>query len=130
MKHIIEFSTMPLGTNNLYAHRGRHRFLTSKAKDNKHALAMEARSQYRGAPMEGPLSVKIDLWWPTRANHDVDNIKVLLDALTGILWLDDGQIVELGTRKGYEKGKARVILTVEPGLPLEERAIEERLQLR
>lgn len=101
---------MPLTTNSLYAHTGRMRFMTQKGKDNKEAIAWEARSQYRGAPLEGSVGLKIDLCWADRRNHDIDNIKVLLDALTGILWLDDGQITNLQVTKRFEKGKAGVTL--------------------
>lgn len=76
-------------------------------------MAWEARYQYRGAPLEGPLELFIALWWPTKRNHDVDNVKGLLDALTGILWHDDGQIESLHIRKGYDKATPRVELTVQ-----------------
>src|SRR3989304_2350109 len=104
------FSTMPLTTNSLYAHVGRNRFMTKKGKDNKETLAWEARSQYRGKPLEGNVGIKVDLCWPDRRNHDIDNIKVLLDSMTGILWLDDGQITNLQITKRFEKGNASVTL--------------------
>lgn len=115
----LVFKTMPLGTNNLYFNRGRFRVLTPKARARKEETALEARAQYHKEPMEGPLSVKIELYWPTRANHDIDNIKMLLDALTGILWVDDGQITELHVTKQYDKGNGRVLLSFGPGPQLQ-----------
>ena len=106
----LTFKTMPLTTNSLYAHSGRVRFMTIKGKENKEAIAWEARSQYRGQPLGGSVGLKIDLCWPDRRNHDIDNIKVLIDALTGICWLDDGQITSLQITKRFEKGNARVTL--------------------
>lgn len=106
--------TLPLSTNNLYAHVGRHRFLTQTAKANKEAMAWEVLSQYRGGPLEGPLELSIALWWPTKRNHDVDNVKGLIDSLTGILWLDDGQIESLHVRKGHDKANPRVELLLSP----------------
>ena len=50
---------------------------------------------YRGEPLKGPLEVKIVLWWPDRRKHHVDNFKAILDALTSIVWQDDGQIESL-----------------------------------
>ena len=50
------------------------------------------------------------LYWPDRREHDVDNIKDLLDALIGILRKDDGQIEDLLIRKYYEKKEPRVEL--------------------
>ena len=32
----INFSTLPLSTNQLYAHQGKHRYKTQKAKDTAH----------------------------------------------------------------------------------------------
>lgn len=105
--------TMPLTTNSLYAHRGVRRFLTQKGKENKEAMSWEVRSQYRGMPLEGPVRVSVALYWPTLRNHDVDNIKSLLDACTGLLWNDDGQIVELRITKHYDKGNGRVEMSVD-----------------
>lgn len=78
----------------------------------KDAIGSEARSQYRGDPLQGPLAVTVDLYWPDRRKHDVDNIKVLLDALSGIAWEDDGQIVDLRTRKHVDKERPRVEIEV------------------
>ncbi len=108
---------MPLSTNQLYAHRGVHRFSTTKAKENKKAMAWEARNQYRGMPLEGDIRLSVRLFWGTRRNHDIDNIKGLLDALTGIIWKDDGQITELCISKGYDKEHPRVELLISTTAP-------------
>lgn len=104
---------MPLTTNSLYAHVGKRRFMTSKGRTNKEEMGWEARTQYRGRPLEGALNAQISLWWPDKRNHDVDNIKSLLDAMTGILWNDDGQIQELSIKKGVDTQNSRVEIVVE-----------------
>jgi Holliday junction resolvase RusA-like endonuclease len=68
--------------------------------------------RHRGAPLTGPLAVTIDLYWPDRRKHDADNIKVLLDALTGIVWEDDGQISDLHIVKWFDKAEPRVKMKV------------------
>lgn len=103
---------MPPSTNSIYKPFGGRFHLDVKARDAKEAMAWEARSQYKGLPLEDGLEVLVDLTWPTRRNHDVDNIKSLLDCLKGILWVDDGQIVDLRITKRYEKGVQGVTLTV------------------
>lgn len=108
----IRLSTLPPSTNHLYAQRGSARFLKPEVRAAKEAIGWEARSQYRGKPLEGPLKVEIDLYWPDRRKHDVDNIKALLDALTGIVWLDDWQIEDLHTRKFYDKAAPRVEMAI------------------
>jgi Holliday junction resolvase RusA-like endonuclease len=47
-----------------------------------------------------------------RRRDDVDNIKALLDALSGILWLDDGQIADLCISKRYDPDRPRVELSL------------------
>lgn len=109
----LRFTTLPLSTNALYRAVNGRSILSAKGRANKEAIGWEARSQYRGEPLKGPLAVTVDLYWPTRRNHDLDNIKALLDACSGILWLDDGQIVDLHTKKGFDKANPRLVMTVE-----------------
>lgn len=104
--------TLPLTTNSLYAHTGSRRFLTQRGRDNKEGMAWEARQQYRGRPLEGPLRAEIALYWPDMRRHDVDNIKGLLDALTGIIWEDDSQIQTLTISKAWDKETPRVEVVV------------------
>lgn len=85
-----------------------------RAKRAKEAIGWEARQQHRGRPLEGALAVEIELWWPDRRNRDIDNVKALLDALTGILWLDDGQITDLHLMKGVDRNHPRVEMKVWP----------------
>lgn len=110
----LHISTLPPSTNHLYAQRGSSRFLKPEVRAAKDAIGWEARSQYQGEPLTGPLAVTVALYWPDRRKHDVDNIKALLDACTGILWDDDGQIEDLHTTKAYDKENPRVVMTVEP----------------
>lgn len=100
---------LPLSTNRLY--RGR-RFLTPEGKANKEALAWEARVNWRGNPLSGPVALDIALYWPDGRRHDVDNIKGLLDAFTGILYEDDSQIEELRVRKAIDRANPRVEIEV------------------
>lgn len=80
------------------------------------------------APLEGALRVSVNAWmrvpaswskrkqadalafrlWPT-AKPDADNLVKTLDALNGIVWRDDAQIVEMTVRKVYAGTPALVI---------------------
>ena len=102
---------MPPTTNSLYKGFGARRYVDSGPRQKKEDMAWEARAQYRGKPLVGDLRVSVVLRWGTRRNHDVDNIKSLLDAMTGILWEDDGQIVDLRVTKKHEKGNEGLTLT-------------------
>ena len=103
---------MPPSTNHLYGGRGSKVFMLPGVRIAKEAIAWEARSQFHGKPLEGHLAVEVDLFWPDRRNHDVDNIKSLLDALTGIVWNDDGQIQDLHTKKAVDRTNPRVEMRV------------------
>lgn len=74
------------------------RTLDHEAKIVSYALAAKAR------PMSGPLEVEIWFWMESRRRVDVDNLaKCVLDALNGILWDDDDQVVDLVLHKRYSK---------------------------
>lgn len=94
-------------------------FLKPEVRAAKEAIGWEARAQYHGEPITKPLKVEIALYWPDHRKHDVDNIKGLLDALTGIVWQDDGQIVELRTRKcvGQDQPRVEMVITPVPRSP-------------
>jgi Holliday junction resolvase RusA-like endonuclease len=106
----VTLQTLPLSTNNLYANGRKGRFLTTAGRTNKEDMGWEARSQYHGEPLSGPLRLTVALYWPDKRNRDIDNIKGLLDSLTGILWEDDGLIEDLHIRKFRDKARPRVEL--------------------
>lgn len=109
----LTLRTLPLTTNSLYAHTGTRRFMTKRGKENKEAMAWEARSQYRGRPLDGPICLKMAVWHADRRRHDLDNLcKALLDSLTGILWLDDNQIQTLILSKFYDKVRPRLEIEI------------------
>lgn len=66
-------------------------------------LALQAawrRARGREAPL-GRLPLELRLWFQvSRVSADVSNrVKALEDALTGIAWVDDCQVVEVSARK-------------------------------
>jgi crossover junction endodeoxyribonuclease RusA len=64
-------------------------------------------------PTSSPVAPSIWLYRPRRTG-DADNaLKALLDALNGILWLDDSQVVELHLYRLDDKNNPRVELRVE-----------------
>lgn len=89
----LRFSTLPLSTNALYRAVGGRSILSAKGRAYKEEIAWEARRQYRGKPMTGELCVEVQIFWPDRRRHDIDNgLKALFDSLTGIIYEDDSQI--------------------------------------
>lgn len=80
-------------------------------------------------PWEGPVRLVLDCrfarpkeWWPGRQHTgapDLDNLaKQVLDALNGVAWKDDRQVVEQLLRKGYGDPE-RTKVTLELHRPVE-----------
>lgn len=92
-----------------------------KVKQFKSILRSLAANQYSRPPLIGPLSVSLTFYRPVQSSisktererrlsneskpvvkPDTDNyIKSTLDALNGILWHDDSQIVKIEAEKRY-----------------------------
>jgi Holliday junction resolvase RusA-like endonuclease len=91
-------------------------------------VAWQAKAAMKGnPPLEGPLSVVIGAWLPMPKSFtkpvkqaaieggvfprgDVDNFaKSVMDALNGILWLDDNQVTQLTATKRYSSAPALTV---------------------
>ncbi len=110
----LTFLTLPLSTNQLYRVFNNRSILSERGRTNKEAVAWEARAQYRGEPLTGPLKVEATIYWPDRRQHDWDNNKGFFDALNGIVYEDDGQIKDGRVIVEYDKENPRVELRCWP----------------
>lgn len=64
-------------------------------------------------PKPGEVSVRVDIYRPAKRG-DLDNcLKVLLDSLSGVVWVDDSQIYEIVARRFEGKQKPRAELRIE-----------------
>ncbi len=90
----LRFKTLPISTNALYRSFNGRSILSAKGRTNKEAIGWEARSQYRGKPLAGPLAIEVTFSWPDRRRHDWDNTKAFFDSLNGIVYEDDNQIAD------------------------------------
>lgn len=64
-------------------------------------------------PLRGPVRVEVSVYRPQRRG-DLDNtLKVILDALKGIAYGDDAQIVALSARRNDDAANPRAVVTVE-----------------
>ena len=78
-------------------------------RDRQGYRALEQRVR----PQAGPLVVSIWAYRPRRVG-DLDNTaKAVLDALKGVAWADDSQIVELHLHRRDDKARPRVEIEVE-----------------
>lgn len=79
-------------------------------KNAAHAIAKDAGLE----KLEGPVAVSIT-WYRKRRSGDLDNrIKVVLDVLRGLAYVDDKQVVELHAWRYDDKADPRVEVEVLP----------------
>lgn len=53
--------------------------------------------------------MSVTFYFATKRKRHLDNQnKLILDALTGIMWADDSQIAELCLRRAYETARPRI----------------------
>lgn len=98
---------------NRYWRSFRNRVVVSdEARAYKARVAAECRVQLGTLatfqePFHGPVAVVVHVYRP-RKRGDLDNtLKVLLDALKGIAFVDDDQVVDLHAIRGDSKGNPR-----------------------
>ena len=108
---------LPPATNNLYTNGRGHgkRVLTTEArlwKQHAGLAACAAACEQGWSITTGPVEVGVHL--VLKHDRDVDNLKALLDALSGVLYRDDRQIVRLvATKAKAAKGEEpRAVVTV------------------
>jgi crossover junction endodeoxyribonuclease RusA len=89
------------------------RYMTARGKSIKEQYQWEAKSQHKGRPLEREIEIDIELYFKDKRKKDIDNFgKILLDALTGIVWKDDSQIYRMTVEKFIDKDNPRIILEV------------------
>ena len=87
--------------------------MPKRSQEFKNELAKLVKAQYQGEPLKKELSVKLNFYKPinptAKRYGDIDNLaKAVMDALNGILWADDSQIVELHGYKHKGAGKIKI----------------------
>lgn len=107
----------PISANNYWRSiiaKGRVMVLVSKeAKQYKNAIALIAGSVVK-TPIVGPVSATYRVYRPQKSGDLSNRIKVLEDALEGVCYENDSQIVEMHAFRYYDKSNPRVELILTP----------------
>jgi len=104
----------PVSTNHAYKVTCRGKFgtiyMAADARAIKEDWQYQAKRQWRRKnPITDDVSVTVRFYHKDRRKHDIDNyFKLLFDALSGIVWEDDVQIIELIAQKYIDKENPRV----------------------
>jgi Holliday junction resolvase len=85
----------PPSVNGLYAPVAKGRLVLSEAgRVFKAQAGWLARDAYRDVPMACDVALRVNVYRPRRRGDLSNLLKVVEDAFTGIVYVDDGQIVE------------------------------------
>lgn len=96
--------------NHSYSQRQGRRYLDPAAKNAKEVISWAAKMACKHEPIETDVEVIITLVFGNKQRRDLDNyVKLILDSLTGICFLDDSQITDLTVMKRFQKNPAVMI---------------------
>lgn len=110
----------PPTVNGMYRRRGARTFLADAHRDFR-AAAMAYGAAQRDAmgarPLTGAVTLAVDAFRPAKRG-DIDNVlKALLDALQGVAYENDAQVVEILIRRWDDASAPRVVVNVCPADP-------------
>jgi crossover junction endodeoxyribonuclease RusA len=102
---------LPPSANRYWRRAGKHLYISQEARAYKRDAAITARLA-SVKPLDGNLAVSLRIYRQRKAG-DLDNkIKVCLDALNGIAYHDDNQIVEIHAYRYDDKANPRVEIDI------------------
>lgn len=82
------------------------------------AYCAAVRTLYRGRPHQRPVAVTMR-WFRAAKRGDLDNrLKILLDALQGVAYANDQQVVELHAYRAEDPKRPRVEVEVRAAFPV------------
>ena len=86
-------------------------YTPEKTKAGEERVAWTYRSLAKGVPSDPEIAYRVEMHFfnGTRQRRDVDNmVKLILDGLNGVAWVDDNQVTQIEARKSYvTKAEAR-----------------------
>lgn len=92
--------------------RGRA-YTPERTRDAETAFAWHVLAE-RVTPTNLPVSVRLAFYTRTRRRVDLDNlVKLATDSVTGLVWLDDSQIVRLEASKAHDPANPRTVIRVD-----------------
>lgn len=101
----------PTSNHRLMAIRGR--LVKSPAAREYAARVRWIALSQKATPLDGEVSVAVSAFRPRRSG-DLDNVlKIALDAVKGVAWHDDSQVVELHAYRFEDKADPRLVVVIE-----------------
>ncbi len=119
-RHVLTFTiALPVSLNNAYPTAKNGRRFLSKAgkafKDETSVIVWLAESDADWKAGDGPLGIRLMMWFPNKRRADIDNrIKLALDSVAGALGVDDSRFDELHVYRAGVSDEARCEVSVWP----------------
>lgn len=109
----ITLLTKPIPVNQKYFVVKGRMLLSTKYRDTKQAMAWEIKSQVTTAPLVGSIEMNIMFYYGDKRKRDIDAyLKILLDAMSGIVYEDDSQIDAMHVFKEVDIINPRTIIQI------------------
>ena len=104
---------LPPSANSYWRHVGNRVLLSKEARLYRGMCELAAVAQWKGAPLEGPVRIHADVYMADKRGDLMNREKQLLDAIQGVVMLNDSQVVDMRMVRHLDKLRPRVELTVE-----------------
>lgn len=105
--------TKPVPVNQKYFVRNGRNILSNKYRQAKRDLQLEIQSQYNEQPLARNVAVNVIEYFGDKRKRDIDAyLKILLDSMSDIVYLDDSQVTELHVFKEVDKENPRIEIQV------------------
>ena len=109
----ITLHTKPLILNHKHIPVNGRLILTSAWRASKQAMEWEIASQWKNEPLEGDVTVNVIYYHKNKTHGDIDAyLKMLLDAMEGVVYKNDKQINELHVFREFDKENPRTELQI------------------
>lgn len=107
----------PKSTQHIYKMTCRGRFasmyMSADGKALKEDYQWQLKSQYKKKPLTGDIDMRVELFFGDERKRDIDNYnKILLDSMSGIIFIDDSQIQSLLIIKNKDKKNPRIEIII------------------
>jgi Holliday junction resolvase RusA-like endonuclease len=102
-----------------------HAYTPKRVREYEAAVAAAAREAVAAMPSwrtDGPMSVRLAVFRGARRGDLENYSKAICDAMNGVVYDDDRQIVEMHLVVGYCKQRPHAVVIVEPAVPRMEAA--------
>ena len=109
----ITLLTKPIPVNQKYFVVRGKMLLSTKYRDTKEAMEWEVKSQWKGEPLADAVTLNIMFYYGDSRKRDIDAyLKILLDSMSGIVYEDDSQIIEMHIFKEIDKSNPKTIIQI------------------